>query len=87
MLGGKHEEFRMPAPPEMWNAFIEHLEEMIAGRRWELAPLKDGSMRLRRRYHGEEFDITKERIAQIEHEIANIQNTIHRVRSEYATGN
>lgn len=69
----------MSAPPEMWEAFIGHLEGMVEERTKMLAALDNG-MHITKNH----VDITKEWGEQIEREIASIRNTINRMRNEYA---
>jgi hypothetical protein len=71
----------MAADPQMWKAFIEHLEAMISDRRDQLAPLEAGKMKLGSRGTASNYeweDITELRAQQIRNEIASIQSTIDR---------
>ena len=77
----------MPADPEMWTAFMEHLEAMIAERKAHLAPLESGEMTLGHRgadTGGEWVDITKPQAQSLRNEIASIQRTLDRVRKDHA---
>ncbi len=73
----------MAAPPEMWQAFFDWCRKEIAQRNEELSPYKNGTAHVGRRYQGDWVDITNSHIAQIEREIASLENTI-REFSEYA---
>jgi len=75
----------MAASPEMWNAFVEHLDGMIAERRALLRPLLDGKVRSGRRgpdTNGEWIDTTDANIQRLENEITSLQHTIDRVKKE-----
>jgi hypothetical protein len=77
----------MPADPEMWDAFIKHLEEMIAKREADLKPLETGEMTIRHRgahTGGEWVDITKPQAESLRNEITSLRRTIDRVRNDYA---
>lgn len=73
----------MAAPPQMWEAFFEWCRNEIAERKEELRPLRDGSGHVGRGYQGQWVDITDARIAQIEREIASLENTIEEFK-QYA---
>jgi hypothetical protein len=71
----------------MWAAFIEHLEKMIETRRADLAPLESGQMTMGHRGADTGFqwvDITEAQAQSLRNEIASLQNTINRVRNDYA---
>ena len=69
----------MPADPEMWEAFFDHLRKMIAKLQDELAPYLDGSQQVAKRpYGGEWVDITQQHIDEIKREIASLENTLAR---------
>jgi hypothetical protein len=74
----------MAADPEMWKAFIRHLEEMIERLSKELAPYQAKTQYVSRMVAGEVVDITTERIQQIEREIQSLRNTLARVRRDHA---
>ena len=77
----------MAADPEMWNAFIEHLEGMIAERLAQLASLESGAIRMGRRgleTGGQWVDITEPQAQSLRKEIAGLQRTIDRVQQDYA---
>jgi hypothetical protein len=74
----------MAAGPEMWNAFIAHLEKMAARLRVELEPYKSGTQRVSRRAGDDWVDITVERTQQIEREIESLESTIARTRKDHA---
>jgi len=63
------------ADPEMWKAFIRHLEEMIERLKRELAPYEAKTQMVYRVADGVKIEITAERIKQIEREIHSLRNT------------
>jgi hypothetical protein len=70
----------MAADPEIWKAFIRHLEEMIERLKRELAPYEAKIQFVYRMAGGEKVDITAERTKQIEREIQSLRNTLARVQ-------
>jgi hypothetical protein len=66
----------MSAPHEMWEAFLDWCRDAVTDRRKELDSLVAGTARYGRGYQGDWDDITEERIAQIEREVASLENTI-----------
>ena len=66
----------MAADPEMWKAFIRHLEEMIERLKRELAPYEAKTQMVYRVADGVKIEITAERIKQIEREIHSLRNTL-----------
>jgi hypothetical protein len=71
----------MPAPREMWEAFIEWCERAITERRASLAPLESGAMHSGRRGPDTGFqwvDTTELDAQRLRNEIASLQSTIDR---------
>jgi hypothetical protein len=77
--------FSMAADPEMWAAFISHLEQMIHDRHAQILPLSDGRMRSGRRgpeTNGEWVDTTEANILRLENEVTSLRHTIDRINQE-----
>lgn len=77
----------MAADPEMWKAFIGHLEKMIEDRQAQLAPLESGEMKLGHRGPDTGYqwvDITEAQAQSIRNEIVSLNNTLDRVRKDHA---
>jgi len=75
------------APPEMWQALIQHFEKMRAGFERDLEPLKSGKMRTGHCGADTGFvwvDITQQSIMNLENAIIGLTNAIERVKAEHA---
>ena len=72
------------ADPDLFKAFVGHLEKMVGELKDELKPYKDGTAQAGRGVGGVWTDITPLRIAQIEREIEALQNAIARYGKDHA---